>query len=60
MKTIAEARRALKKGGRTVAGWSRERGYSQQLVYYVLSGKSKATYGECHRIAVELGLKEDE
>lgn len=43
--------------GVSVVDWARERGFDVHLVYGVLSGRSRATRGESHRIAVALGLK---
>jgi gp16 family phage-associated protein len=43
--------------GRSVADWARTHQFSEHLVYAVLSGRSKASRGESHRIATELGLK---
>lgn len=43
--------------GQSVADWARANHCRQELVYAVLSGRSKATRGESHRIAVKLGLK---
>lgn len=40
-----------------MAEWARANNFRQDLVYAVLSGRSKASRGESHRIAVELGLK---
>ena len=43
--------------GLSISEWARENGFSQTLVYQILSGKRKPTRGESHRIAVKLGLK---
>jgi gp16 family phage-associated protein len=43
--------------GISIADWAREHQFSQDLVYAVLSGRSKGTRGESHRIAIALGLK---
>lgn len=43
--------------GVSVAEWSRLNGFSLQLVYKILNGKSKGLRGEGHKIAVALGLK---
>lgn len=43
--------------GASVADWARENGFDIHLVYSVLSGRSRASRGESHRIAVALGLK---
>lgn len=41
----------------SIAAWARAHGYSSQLVYQVLSGKKACLRGECHCIAVQLGMK---
>lgn len=43
--------------GESVAEWAREHSFDERHVYSVLSGRSKATRGQAHLIAVELGLK---
>lgn len=37
--------------------WARRRGFDERNVYSVLSGRSRASRGQCHLIAIELGLK---
>lgn len=54
-KTVKEA---FASHGLSVSGWARENGFSQSLVYQILSGKRQPIRGESHRIAVALGLKE--
>ncbi|MDO8905427.1 DNA-binding protein [Hydrogenophaga sp.] len=43
--------------GMSIADWARMHQFRQDLVYAVLSGRSKCTRGESHRIAIKLGLK---
>lgn len=43
--------------GVSIAEWARLEGFSPNLVYQVLDGRSACIRGECHRIAVALGLK---
>lgn len=43
--------------GVSVVDWARQHGFDVHLVYGVLSGRSRASRGESHRIAVALGLK---
>lgn len=52
------ARDAFEESGIPVAEWARAQGFSASLVYQVLEGKRKCLRGQCHRIAVALGLKE--
>ncbi|WP_377158703.1 DNA-binding protein [Roseateles sp. UC29_93] len=43
--------------GESIADWSKRQGFRPYAVYQVLSGRTLATRGEAHRIAVALGLK---
>jgi gp16 family phage-associated protein len=54
---LEEARVTFFRKGASMAEWARANNFRQDLVYAVLSGRSKASRGESHRIAVELGLK---
>jgi len=54
---IESVRRQFFANGKTVTDWAREHGFDRHLVYSVLNGRSRAQRGECHRIAVALGLK---
>lgn len=58
MKTPDKIKQEFAERGLSIRGWAKERGYSQALVYQLLSGNRKALRGESHKIAVELGLKE--
>lgn len=60
LKTPAEARHGLAASGLTIAGWAREHGLRPRHVYDVLSGRNRGAFGEAHRIAVLLGIKEGE
>ena len=44
--------------GESVSSWSRKRGYNHRVVYSILGGNLRCASGICHRIAVDLGLKE--
>lgn len=46
--------------GITVTEWARANDFDVNLVYGVLSGRSRAQRGESHRIAIALGLKKNE
>lgn len=52
-----QVRQVFENSGISIAEWARVKGFSAQLVYRVLSGKHRATRGQSHRIAVELGIK---
>lgn len=54
---LEKARAEFFLSGQTIAEWARVNCFRQDLVYAVLSGRSKATRGESHKIAVRLGLK---
>lgn len=54
---LERARTVFYLEGKSVADWARENNFRRDLVYAVLSGRSKANRGESHRIAVRLGLK---
>lgn len=58
LKTPSQAHAELRRGGITVAHWARTHGVKQGLVYQVLSGKKKGNYGQAHRVAVLLGIKD--
>jgi gp16 family phage-associated protein len=57
-KTPADARAQIVKTGRTLAAWATEHGVSRQALYDVLRGRRQGIYGEGHRAAVLLGLKD--
>ena len=58
MKSAKEIKKEFSDRGLSISGWAKAHGYSQALVYQVLSGSRKPTRGESHQIAVALGLKE--
>ncbi len=58
--TPAQAREHLRRTGQSVAGWARKHGVDQALTHEVLRGAKKGHYGESHRIAVLLGIKDGE
>lgn len=45
--------------GVTISHWSRENGFSYDVVKELLYGRNKGMRGESHRAAVALGLKPD-
>ncbi|WP_226463362.1 MULTISPECIES: DNA-binding protein [Hydrogenophaga] len=45
--------------GLSIREWAQAQGFSERLVYAVLSGKSKGMRGESFRIAVALGLRHE-
>ena len=60
IKTPQQVREELKSKGMPIAEYARQKSLDLQLVYDILSGRNKATYGESHRIAVALGIKNGE
>lgn len=55
--TPAEARERLLAHGINMRVWARDHGFSYDNTVNVLNGRTKNTWGECHRIAVALGIK---
>ncbi len=58
MKTIKQAREELNYRGESIAGWARKNGFKHESVKKVLQGKLRCNYGEVHKIAVKLGIKD--
>jgi len=57
-KMLAAKREALRAQGVTVREWAEQHGFPERAVRAVLSGHNKGNYGQSHRIAVALGIKE--
>lgn len=57
--TPEEVRARFVAEGVSIWQWALSKGYSPRLVYAVLNGHRKATRGVTHRIAIDLGLKEE-
>nr|VFK20380.1 MAG: phage-associated protein, BcepMu gp16 family [Candidatus Kentron sp. LPFa] len=60
IKTEQEIRDAFRRAGVSISKWAQIRGFSTNMVYDVLSGRRPANRGQCHQIAVALGMKEGE
>jgi gp16 family phage-associated protein len=56
--TAAEALDKLDKAGLSVAAWARRHQVDVMAAYDVLAGRSVGKFGERHRVAVLLGMKE--
>ena len=56
-RTLEEIRQDFVDGGVSVAAWAIAHGFNPALVYQILRGQRKCIRGQCHRIAVRLGLK---
>lgn len=52
-----KVKQRFKNRGETIKSWCDERGYDPTYVSRILNGGVKANRGKAHRIAVELGLK---
>ena len=52
-----EIRDNFARHGISVCDWARAHGFSESLVYAVISGRNKASRGQSFKIAVALGLK---
>jgi len=53
----SSVRQSLIDRGISVRDWSRAHGFSEALVYAILSGRTKGLRGESYQIAVALGLR---
>ncbi len=58
MKTIEQARQDLASRGETLSGWARKNGFNPENVRAVVYGNAKGKWGESHKIAVKLGIKQ--
>lgn len=58
LRTSKEVRTEFERRGLSISDWARAHHFSTHLVYQVLSGSKKGLRGQCHQIAVTLGLKE--
>lgn len=60
VRTREEIKRELERKGQSIAGLARSLGLKPKSVYALLEGVHYGNYGESHRAAVLLGLKEGE
>lgn len=60
MKTPQEVREEFRDKGLTIISWATQHGFSYGAVHRVLTGKAKCWYGDAHKIAVLLGIKNGE
>ncbi|NWB91626.1 DNA-binding protein [Pseudomonas agarici] len=56
--TPEQVRAALDRKGISIAEFCRQHGLNKNLVSDLLNGRKKGRYGEAHRAAVLLGIKE--
>lgn len=59
LRTAEEAKAEIKKG-LTISKWSMQNGLPAGVVYSDLKGRLQGLYGDGHKAAVLLGLKEGE
>lgn len=59
MMTPVQVKARFAAEGVSIAEWARARGYKLRTVYSVLNGKRSHQRGLGHKIAVELGLKDE-
>lgn len=57
-RTPDEVREDFARKGISAAAWARENGLSPSRVYDLLQGRNKGRFGEAHKAAVLLGLKD--
>ena len=58
LKTREQARKEFYRRGMSVAGWAKANNFNVPNTYQLLNGRNKGLRGECHRIAVALGIKD--
>lgn len=56
--TRDEARAEIRRQGLSVREWARQRELSPAIVFEVLGGRKKGHFGEAHKAAVLLGIKD--
>lgn len=60
LKTTEEVRQEFRRNGISISSWARKHGFPTQAVHRVLRGNAKCWYGNAHKIAVMLGIKDGE
>jgi len=60
VRTPDQVRAEFQRKGVSISAWALANNFSPNLVFEVLAGRKKAIRGDCHRIAVKLGLKHGE
>jgi gp16 family phage-associated protein len=58
MRTPEQALSEIRHRGETVSGWAKKHGFDPRLVRAVIYGRVKGRWGESHKIAVMLGIKD--
>lgn len=57
-KSREQVKAELARTGTTICGWAEKHGFTVSTVRHVMSGKSLNQYGDSHKIAVLLGMKD--
>lgn len=57
LRTLSEVKLWFEAYGVSVAEWAKSRGFAKEVVYAVLSGRSRGQRGQAHQVAVALGIK---
>ena len=60
LKTRKQARRELVRQGLSITQWAKEHGVSPDMVRHVLTNNFPCNFGQSHKIAVLLGIKDGE
>lgn len=55
-KTVEQLKAEFATEGKTFVSWANERGYDPTYVSRIINGSVQAKYGKAHKIAIELGL----
>lgn len=60
MKTLEQVKKDFRRRGETITGWAKKNGFKPANVRAVIYGRGKGNWGESHKIAVSLGIKDGE
>lgn len=60
IRTPQEVRDEFNRKGISLSQWAKANGFNPNAVSDLLNGRKKGVRGECHQIAVKLGLKHGE
>lgn len=57
-KSVEQVKEEFLRNGVSISSWAKAHGVSKNLVYQVLKGGRQCRYGQSHKIAVLLGIKD--
>lgn len=60
VRTREEAKADLIRKGISISTWAKEHGFNRTLVHSVLASSRPCRFGQSHKVAVLLGIKEGE